>query len=146
MIRVDSYEQGHDGAKVIDGNPETLWHTRWSGQQPGYPHEIQIGLEKTVRLKGLTCMPRQDGKRNGWIEAYAVYVTEAPYQCERLLTVPWYNTGRYHEAIGNVTPDDMYYGRRDQIHERRKQLKTKTILERKRVNGKMTEKGAECVS
>ena len=80
VIRVDSYEQGHDGAKVIDGNPETLWHTRWSGQQPGYPHEIQISLEKTVRLKGLTCMPRQDGKRNGWIEAYAVYVTETPYQ------------------------------------------------------------------
>jgi len=49
-------------------------------------------------------------------------------------------------AIGNVTPDDMYYSRRDEIHERRKQLKTKTILERKRVNGKMTEKGAECVS
>jgi len=51
--------------------------------------------------------------------------------------ISYYNTQRYHEALGNVTPDDVYYGRRSVIVRKRKEVKVETMNRRKEMNKKM---------
>ncbi|MFC1942985.1 IS3 family transposase [Chloroflexota bacterium] len=61
---------------------------------------------------------------------------EAPSQLERAIAdfVEYYNYRRYHKALGNVTPADVLYGRREQILQRRKEVQIQTINRRRDYN------------
>ena len=48
--------------------------------------------------------------------------------------VDYYNNDRYHEALNNVTPADVYYDRDQEILTRREQIKKKTMLLRRKQN------------
>lgn len=55
--------------------------------------------------------------------------------------VEYYNNERYHESLDNLTPDDVYNGRRRQCLSLRKMIKRKTLKTRKAFNlGKGEEK------
>ncbi|MBS1651588.1 MAG: hypothetical protein JSU07_06210 [Bacteroidetes bacterium] len=45
--------------------------------------------------------------------------------------VHYYNYERYHESINNVTPAQKYYGKTNQIIERRNKIKQETIKKRR---------------
>ena len=61
---------------------------------------------------------------------------ELPSQLEQAIAdfVDYYNYRRYHKALGNVTPSDVLYDRREQILQRRKEVRIQTINRRRDYN------------
>lgn len=76
VVRASSAQPEYGAERILDGDPNTLWHTAWGDQAPGFPHEAVIGFDKSVRMQGVGLLPRQDGNKNGWIKDYAIYVSE----------------------------------------------------------------------
>jgi putative transposase len=56
-----------------------------------------------------------------------------PWQLEQAIAafVNHYNTQRYHEALGNVTPADVFFGRAAQIEAERTTIKRRTLALRR---------------
>ncbi len=61
---------------------------------------------------------------------------ELPSQLEQAIAdfVDYYNSRRYHKALGNVTPADVLYGRREEMLQRRKEMQILTINRRRDYN------------
>lgn len=77
-VSADSEELvGENGAaaNAVDGNPATIWHTRWQGASPPHPHWIVIDLGSATEVSGLRYLPRQDASANGTIAAYRVFLS-----------------------------------------------------------------------
>jgi len=59
-----------------------------------------------------------------------------PWDLEKTIGqfVDYYNHQRYHESLDNVTPADMFYGRYEEIMNRRQLIKQQTLRSRKEEN------------
>jgi alpha-L-fucosidase len=64
------------GARAIDGNYRTLWHTHpiKPGPVPP-PQSITVDCGETLLMRGFDYVPRQDGVRRGMVDAYAFDVS-----------------------------------------------------------------------
>ena len=60
----------------------------------------------------------------------------SPWELERAIGrfVERYNHRRYHESLQNVTPADVFHGRRREILTQREKIKRRTMDRRKREN------------
>jgi hypothetical protein len=71
IVRVDSQASGCDAANMLDGDPDSIWHTTWGDAAQPLPHEVIVSFREPVSLTGLRVLPRQD-KDNARIKDYAV--------------------------------------------------------------------------
>jgi transposase InsO family protein len=84
--------------------------------------------------------PQTNGKVERYQQSLKREVNQLPYELpselERAIAafVDYYNYHRYHKALGDVTPADVLYGRREQILERRKEVRIQTINRRRDYN------------
>ena len=94
-------------------------------------------------MKHIEALPYHP-QTNGKLERYHrtakaninLFVYQSPEALEQAMGefVRHYNYERYHEVLGNVTPADMYYGRREAILFRREEVKQKSLESRRAAN------------
>ena len=100
-----------------------------------YLHLVGIG-----HILAAPFHPQTNGKVERYQQSLKREVNQLPYelpgQLERAIAdfVDYYNYRRYHKALGNVMPADVLYGRREQILERRKEVRIQTINHRRNYN------------
>jgi putative transposase len=59
-----------------------------------------------------------------------------PWELEQAIEafVQYYNHERYHEALENLTPADVYAGKEEEVLSRREQIKQETLEKPRRQN------------
>ena len=84
--------------------------------------------------------PQTNGKLERYHQTLKRDVNQVPYglpsdlEAAIVAFVSYYNYRRYHKALGNVTPSDVLRGRREEILQRRREVKAQTIERRRRHN------------
>ncbi|MFB7605531.1 discoidin domain-containing protein [Streptomyces gardneri] len=76
-------------ANVLDGDPATIWHSRWSGTPTPLPHSITIDMHRRAAVSALVYQPRRD-VANGRAGAYTITVsTDGTHFGEPVATGTW---------------------------------------------------------
>ena len=100
-----------------------------------YLHLVGIG-----HIKAAPFHPQTNGKVERYQQSLKREVNQLPYefpsQLEQAIAdfVNYYNSRCYHKALGNVSPADVLYGRREERLQRRKEVQILTINRRRDFN------------
>jgi putative transposase len=119
-----------------------------SDNGPGY---VSKSFRDYLRLVGIGHIlsapfhPQTNGKVERYQQSLKKEVNQLPYEAPSQLDkaiadfVDYYNYRRYHKALGDLTPADVLYGRREQILLRRKEVQIQTINHRREYNRDLRE-------
>lgn len=142
------YERAEDAVEVLDGAVEfaLLTHGRAAGavvSDHGKCFEARgtrgyLSLKQIRPIYARAHHPQTLGKlerlHRTMKEVVNLDVYESPWQLSRAIDLfyRFYNYERYHEALGNVTPANVYFGTAEALLARRKALRSQTMEERRR--------------
>jgi transposase InsO family protein len=105
-----------------------------------YLHLVGIG-----HILAAPFHPQTNGKVERYQQSLKREVNQLPYEAPGQLDkaiadfVDYYNYHRYHKALGDVTPADVLYGRKEKILKRRKEVQIQTINHRRHYNRELNE-------
>lgn len=106
---------------ALDGDPQTFWHTQWSGASPGPPHFLVIDMGAVITIHGLSFLARQadgGGKPNevniqvskdtlSWIDAGTVNLQNNKDLQPQFLP-NGFQSARYFKVIVNSAYNGSY--------------------------------------
>ena len=77
VIFASSEEVGAGNAThLVDGNPNTIWHSAYSVTVAKHPHWVDFDLSKEVSFKGISYLPRIDEAGNGDVKDFSISVSD----------------------------------------------------------------------
>lgn len=89
--------------------------------------------KKIIPVHGRIHHPQTQGKIERYHRSMKNCIKLDNYYCPEELTdaldkfVNYYNHHRYHESLQNVTPADVYFGKKEQILKKREKIKTQNM-------------------
>ncbi|WP_374164818.1 beta-galactosidase [Arcticibacter sp. MXS-1] len=81
LLYADSEEFGEENglaSLLMDNQPTTFWHTRWSKDPAVQPHQVVIDLGQLKGLSGFRYLPRMKNEA-GRIKGFNLYVSKTPF-------------------------------------------------------------------
>jgi transposase InsO family protein len=114
-----------------------------SDRGPGYLARALEDYLRMLETRHIYCSPYHP-QTNGKLERFhetlkarlnlLVFTSPEALRAAMGEFIEFYKYRRYHEGVGNVTPADVYFGRREEILKRRKEQKQATLERRFQYN------------
>ena len=78
IVAASSFEPGEgEPAHALDGDPDTFWHSRWSGDAAQPPHPLVIDFSKPLNVAAVIYTARKD-MPNGHVRDYEISLGDNP--------------------------------------------------------------------
>jgi galactose oxidase len=75
VASANSFQAGNEAARAIDGNTSTFWHSQYTPSVAPLPHYIQVDMQRSYVVNGISYQPRQGDSNNGHIGQHTVTVS-----------------------------------------------------------------------
>ena len=75
IVAASSFEPGEgEPIHAVDGDPDTFWHSRWSGEAPQPPHYLIIDFATQLNVAAITYTARKD-MDHGHVRDYEIFLS-----------------------------------------------------------------------